>query len=362
MLGGSILLDKYSRHIADDIEAGGFTISASLLQRHRGRQSRRDGEDRLSDRARVHQRPPRDRSGRRGDLRRSVRAAGDRDGGGVSEQDHRAHRGRRSSPAASTRASVTPSPSSRTSISSPTTTPSAACWRWARTRTTSSTPDRSTSELAARVETRRSPTNGSTATASATTSTCTKPFLMVIQHPVTTETRQPRSTSRRRCARSARSACRRSGSGRIPTPAPARWRSASGTSASITKRRRAQMRFITNVPVDEFVAMLKATACLIGNSSAGIKECSYLGTPVVNIGARQQGRLHRRQRRPRRARGRPRFAPPSTVRCGTAATRLARLLPARREPGRSPIAWRASSSTRRSDSSTRRQPERVSLG
>jgi len=33
-------------------------------------------------------------------------------------------------------------------------------------------------------------------------------------------------------------------------------------------------------------------ACLIGNSSAGIKECSYLGTPVVNIGARQQGRLH----------------------------------------------------------------------
>ena len=36
----------------------------------------------------------------------------------------------------------------------------------------------------------------------------------------------------------------------------------------------------------------KVTACLVGNSSAGIKECSYLGTPVVNIGARQQGRLH----------------------------------------------------------------------
>ena len=29
MLGGSILLDKYSRHIAEDIEAGGFTISTS---------------------------------------------------------------------------------------------------------------------------------------------------------------------------------------------------------------------------------------------------------------------------------------------------------------------------------------------
>src|ERR1043166_9335509 len=31
MLGGSILLDKYSRHIADDIHAGGFAISASLF-------------------------------------------------------------------------------------------------------------------------------------------------------------------------------------------------------------------------------------------------------------------------------------------------------------------------------------------
>src|SRR5882757_9023919 len=31
MLGGSILLDKYSRRIAEDIEAGGFTISASLF-------------------------------------------------------------------------------------------------------------------------------------------------------------------------------------------------------------------------------------------------------------------------------------------------------------------------------------------
>src|SRR2546427_8614553 len=31
MLGGSILLDKYSPHIADDIEAGGCTISPSMF-------------------------------------------------------------------------------------------------------------------------------------------------------------------------------------------------------------------------------------------------------------------------------------------------------------------------------------------
>jgi UDP-N-acetylglucosamine 2-epimerase len=52
-----------------------------------------------------------------------------------------------------------------------------------------------------------------------------------------------------------------------------------------------KMRFITDVPVNDFIALLKVTACLIGNSSAGIKECSYLGTPVVDIGVRQLGRL-----------------------------------------------------------------------
>ena len=31
MLGGSILLDKYSRHIADDIEKSGFAISTSYF-------------------------------------------------------------------------------------------------------------------------------------------------------------------------------------------------------------------------------------------------------------------------------------------------------------------------------------------
>jgi UDP-N-acetylglucosamine 2-epimerase len=51
------------------------------------------------------------------------------------------------------------------------------------------------------------------------------------------------------------------------------------------------MRFITDVPVSEFIALLRLAACLVGNSSAGIKECSYLGTPVVDVGSRQQGRL-----------------------------------------------------------------------
>ena len=61
------------------------------------------------------------------------------------------------------------------------------------------------------------------------------------------------------------------------------------------------MRFITNVPVDEFIALLKVAACLVGNSSAGIKECSYLGTPVVEHRRAAAGAAARRQRRARPA-------------------------------------------------------------
>jgi UDP-hydrolysing UDP-N-acetyl-D-glucosamine 2-epimerase len=42
-------------------------------------------------------------------------------------------------------------------------------------------------------------------------------------------------------------------------------------------------------PVD-FLKVLTNCKCLIGNSSAGIRESSYLGVPVVNIGSRQRGR------------------------------------------------------------------------
>ncbi len=51
------------------------------------------------------------------------------------------------------------------------------------------------------------------------------------------------------------------------------------------------IRFMRNLPPVEFLPLLKKTKCLIGNSSSGIKECSYIGTPVVNIGSRQSNRL-----------------------------------------------------------------------
>ena len=42
----------------------------------------------------------------------------------------------------------------------------------------------------------------------------------------------------------------------------------------------------------DFLRLLINSICLIGNSSVGIRECAYMGVPVVNIGTRQ----NRRQR------------------------------------------------------------------
>jgi UDP-N-acetylglucosamine 2-epimerase len=44
------------------------------------------------------------------------------------------------------------------------------------------------------------------------------------------------------------------------------------------------------MPPTEFLRLLYNSRCLVGNSSVGIRECSYLGVPVVNIGSRQSGR------------------------------------------------------------------------
>ena len=40
----------------------------------------------------------------------------------------------------------------------------------------------------------------------------------------------------------------------------------------------------------DFLVLLRNSRCLIGNSSVGIRECSFLGVPVVNVGSRQAGR------------------------------------------------------------------------
>jgi len=52
-----------------------------------------------------------------------------------------------------------------------------------------------------------------------------------------------------------------------------------------------KIRFMRYLPPRDFIWLLRHARALIGNSSAGIKESSYLGVPVVNIGGRQATRL-----------------------------------------------------------------------
>jgi UDP-N-acetylglucosamine 2-epimerase len=69
---------------------------------------------------------------------------------------------------------------------------------------------------------------------------------------------------------------------------------ADGTSGGIRKfrelHRPENIHFFKNMAPTDFLRLLYNSKCLIGNSSVGIRECSYLGVPVVNIGSRQAGR------------------------------------------------------------------------
>ncbi len=48
--------------------------------------------------------------------------------------------------------------------------------------------------------------------------------------------------------------------------------------------------FFSNLPAEDFVRLMVHCDCMIGNSSAALREGAYLGTPAVNVGTRQQGR------------------------------------------------------------------------
>lgn len=50
------------------------------------------------------------------------------------------------------------------------------------------------------------------------------------------------------------------------------------------------IHFFRNFTPEDYAKLLNNCKVLIGNSSSGIRECSYLGIPVVNIGNRQSGR------------------------------------------------------------------------
>lgn len=118
----------------------------------------------------------------------------------------------------------------------------------------------------------------------------TKDFLVVMQHPVTTEYLE----SRKQIAETLEAI------NELKMPTLLFWPNvdagADGTSTGIRSFREinnpTHIHFFKNMEPTDFLRILNKSACLIGNSSVGIRECAYLGVPVVNIGSRQ----HRRER------------------------------------------------------------------
>ena len=115
-----------------------------------------------------------------------------------------------------------------------------------------------------------------------------KGYVVVMQHPVTTEYQLARQH-----ALETLRAVREVGM-------PALWfwpnvdAGSDGTSNAIRTFRELEsplnIHYFKNMMPTDFLRVLYNSRCLVGNSSVGIRECSFLGVPAVNIGSRQSGR------------------------------------------------------------------------
>lgn len=113
-------------------------------------------------------------------------------------------------------------------------------------------------------------------------------YIVVMQHPVTTEFKASRTQINETLYAIKE----------INMPTFFFWPNvdagADGTSNGIRSFREIEkpenIHFFKNMEPNDFLRLLYNSKCLIGNSSVGVRECAYLGIPVVNIGSRQNGR------------------------------------------------------------------------
>lgn len=110
-------------------------------------------------------------------------------------------------------------------------------------------------------------------------------YLVVMQHPVTTEYKD----SRKHIEETLEAI------NQMDVPTLWFWPNvdagADGTSTGIRsfreKNKLNKVHFFKNMEGSDFLILLNNAKALIGNSSVGIRECAFLGVPVVNIGSRQ---------------------------------------------------------------------------
>ena len=114
------------------------------------------------------------------------------------------------------------------------------------------------------------------------------PFLVVLQHPVTTEYGYGFSQIRETL----------DAVESVGLQVVWLWPNVDAGSDDISKALReykdrtptSKIRFYRNFSPVDYGRLINNCSCLVGNSSSGIREGSYLGVPVVNIGSRQFGR------------------------------------------------------------------------
>ena len=113
-------------------------------------------------------------------------------------------------------------------------------------------------------------------------------YLVVLQHPVTTEYAEARAQ-----VEITLEAIRE-----LDTTCLWFWPNVDAGSDGTSKGIRAfrekhpdsKIHFFKNMEPEDFLHLLIRAKALVGNSSVGIRECSFLGVPVVDIGTRQSGR------------------------------------------------------------------------
>jgi UDP-hydrolysing UDP-N-acetyl-D-glucosamine 2-epimerase len=114
------------------------------------------------------------------------------------------------------------------------------------------------------------------------------PFLLVSQHPVTTEYGE----GERQITETLRAVAD------TGLPAIVLWPNPDAGSDDIARGIRKwreqkldrKMHFFKNLPIHDYVQLMDKTVCLVGNSSSGIRDGAFIGTPVVNVGSRQDMR------------------------------------------------------------------------
>lgn len=113
-------------------------------------------------------------------------------------------------------------------------------------------------------------------------------YLVVMQHPVTTEYERSRIQIEETLH-----AVKETG-------LPAFWfwpnvdAGSDGTSKGIRvfreNEKASNIHFFRNMESEDFLRLVYNSRCIVGNSSVGIRETSFLGVPSVNIGTREAGR------------------------------------------------------------------------